>query len=918
MREFMTFDSQAKAGEFDYFNRAGLTSGSARSVEIASLGDFALGHIVSPVHSLGGGEETINETSTLRLQLGDKVTGHDHGGDWEDYGHIDLKALGGNAAGNQFFSINPQGLESPTALSFGKSSAAGEVQNIPASFSMQGTIAPGSDDIDSYSVVLTAGVTYMFSLYGSGGDPLSDTYFYFADENGNVLDFDDDGGVGVNSLFTFTPETTGTYQLGAAAYPGSGLGGTYTLDGVIDPGDDVVPDTFGGASPLSFGADNLTYGFIDEGTGPYGGGFSEVDTFSFTAQAGFFYTFDVAGGADYNSDWIALPDGELDTVVVIYDEDGNVVASNDDINFPSDISSRVGFFAEEGGTYYLDVFSYAPWQGGFSIRAEEINLSELDPLDSIHWLNADNVTFDTNNTAYVYFGDSDENFGQTADDGGPMVTIDWNDYEKQQVMLALEEYERILGVDYEITDDVEMATFRLLKTESQQYGAYFFPQDPTFGENQGVGVFNVLSGGWNFDQQQSLEQGGYAFAVILHEFGHAHGLAHPHDQGGGSDVMAGVGAATGSFGVYDLNQGVYTVMSYNDAWQLHPDGPSPFTAAGVDNGWSGTLSAFDIAMLQERYGVTTLTGNGNNFYELKDVQAQGTYYETIWDAGGTDGIFYSGANDVRIDLTAATLDYSPTGGGVVSYVDGIHGGYTIANGVVIERALGGSGNDTLIGNDADNVIRGNGGDDVLLGGAGGDILDGGDGFDTASYINAEGGVFVLLGARRGEDADGSRDKLISIEALQGSQFDDDLRGSSGDDRIDGLQGDDKIVLGAGNDVGLGRVGDDTLKGGAGDDYLDGLHGADWLVGGDGADTFAFTHIETGDIIFDFESGSDQIDLTPTGVDFTFVGDSAFSGVAGELRYEDGLLEGDVDGDGAADLIVDVRGDEVAAPDIIII
>ena len=99
-------------------------------------------------------------------------------------------------------------------------------------------------------------------------------------------------------------------------------------------------------------------------------------------------------------------------------------------------------------------------------------------------------------------------------------------------------------------------------------------------------------------------------------------------------------------------------MSYNDAWQLHPDGPSPFTIAGIDNGWSGTLSAFDIALLQQRYGVADPYATGNTVYTLKDVQAIGTYYETIWDTGGTDEIRYTGNRDAQIDLTAATLDYS--------------------------------------------------------------------------------------------------------------------------------------------------------------------------------------------------------------------------------------------------------------------
>ena len=97
-------------------------------------------------------------------------------------------------------------------------------------------------------------------------------------------------------------------------------------------------------------------------------------------------------------------------------------------------------------------------------------------------------------------------------------------------------------------------------------------------------------------------------------------------------------------------------MSYNDAWETHPDGPSSFTVAGIDNGWSGTLSAFDIAQLQERYGVVA-ANTGNNTYALTDV-VDDAFYQTIWDTGGTDTISYGGALDARIDLTAATLDYT--------------------------------------------------------------------------------------------------------------------------------------------------------------------------------------------------------------------------------------------------------------------
>src|SRR3546814_12978342 len=95
--------------------------------------------------------------------------------------------------------------------------------------------------------------------------------------------------------------------------------------------------------------------------------------------------------------------------------------------------------------------------------------------------------------------------------------------------------------------------------------------------------------------------------------------------------MLGV-AGSGSLGIYDLNQGVYTVMSYNDAYPAGPNGPSPFTISGIDNGWSATLSAFDIAVLQQRYGVHAYA-TGDDVYQLTGVEDE-AFYETIWASIG--------------------------------------------------------------------------------------------------------------------------------------------------------------------------------------------------------------------------------------------------------------------------------------------
>jgi Ca2+-binding RTX toxin-like protein len=102
-------------------------------------------------------------------------------------------------------------------------------------------------------------------------------------------------------------------------------------------------------------------------------------------------------------------------------------------------------------------------------------------------------------------------------------------------------------------------------------------------------------------------------------------------------------------------------------------------------------------------------------------------------------------------------------------------------------------------------------------------------------------------------------------------------------------------------------------GGSGSDTLIANQAANQLRGNAGADTFkwmAASDAGTGalsDTILDFAAG-DKIDLSGidaisgTGADdaFTFLGNGAFTNVAGQLRYDNGHIFGDLDGNGVAD------------------
>jgi hypothetical protein len=608
-----------------------------------------------------------------------------------------------------------------------------------------------SGDVDDIRVFLVAGQTYLVSLRGTGATAVGNSFLQVYDPGAALVNFDDDGGNDTNSLMTFTAAATGNYtirasSLSAPSDPGTGQ---WTVD-VRVQGVDAVGDTNATAVAMSPGT---TFGFRETAT--VAGG-ADLDRYEVTLEEGHFYTFNLAAGADYNTTYTAVPAGEVDTILRLRNPAGTLIAQSDDLKFPTDISSGFGFLAQTSGTYYLDVTGYLGQTGGYIVDMQDVDYHNMDPLEAINWdsaANIDTVTVAGTPTAYVYFGTAGETFGEP----GLPNTWGWNATEKAAVMSALAEFTKTTGITYLETSDINQAEFRLQTVTGVSYDAYFNPQDPAFGAQQGIGVFNVNSGGWDKlgvstqdipGDQVSLDKGGFAYATLLRYFGQAHGLASPHNKDGGSETMLGVVSETNSYGLFNLNQGVYTIMSKNAAWELHPDGPSPFTIAGIGSGWSGTLGAFDIAVLQQRYGVHAYAA-GDTVYSLSSVQQSGVYYETIWDTGGIDVIVYDGTGRATIDLTAATLDYSLTGAGVLSFVDqipgtagldGIFGGFTIANGVVIENATGGSGNDVLIGNSANNGIEGRGGNDMLTGRGGNDRFVFATGYDADTVTDFVAGA----------------------------------------------------------------------------------------------------------------------------------------------------------------------------------
>jgi len=411
-------------------------------------------------------------------------------------------------------------------------------------------------------------------------------------------------------------------------------------------------------------------------------------------------------------------------------------------------------------------------------------------------------------------------------------------WEKDAFLATMGIYEQVTDLKYIEVDNRADADIKIIIYQGTPgAGASLLGRmSPPGEQNEGQTEINAGDYRWT---EEGVSPGGFFFPTLLHEFGHGHGMKHPHDNGGGGPEMEGAGpsddpvegAIGGQYGAFGLSQQVYTVMSYNDGWDEtggvggRPAGHGGPRSGGLTMqadhfGWQGTLAALDIALLQDKYGVNEEWATGDDVYTIADTNGAGNYYRTIWDGGGTDEIRYVGSRDATIDLRAATLEYEEGGGGRMSFAMGAWTGFTIANGVAIERATGGAGNDTLTGNALANLIIGGFGDDVLAGHAGVDTLNGGFGRDTADYSDAASAVTVKLkSGRTTNDGDGASDSLISIEDLIGSAFNDFLTGDDSANRLAGGDGRDTLTGLGGDDILTGGGGDDVLNGGAGVDVV---------------------------------------------------------------------------------------------------
>ncbi|MEO0487674.1 MAG: DUF4114 domain-containing protein [Pseudomonadota bacterium] len=367
---------------------------------------------------------------------------------------------------------------------------------------------------------------------------------------------------------------------------------------------------------------------------------------------------------------------------------------------------------------------------------------------------------------------------------------------------------------------------------------------------------------------------------------------------------------------------------------------------------SGTLTdgGMQTGMAKGAYGAVFMDADGNLYaglnkgdhdfdsstdvsgamykFELDFESGQG-YAELLADSQSTGS--NDGASDPRAldpfaeqDTTSSVLIKSP------ELVSASGGNDDIRAGDGNDTVFAGAGDDLVHGNDGDDTISGDAGNDKIFAGTGDDTVEGGTGND---YIEGGAGDDTLSGGYgndrlKGGEGNDTVDGGAGDDKVYGDAGDDTLTGGAGNDTLDGGSGDDVVDGGAGNDTVRGGSGDDILTGGGGSDKIVGGSGSDVLEGGagndhlwggnwsaDGAtDTFAYSKGGGRDIIHDFESEHDQIDLTAYDLSYEDIQDRMIDhGWALEIN-----LEG-IDKSGAGDkiLLKSVKADDLDSDNFLI-
>jgi Ca2+-binding RTX toxin-like protein len=395
-----------------------------------------------------------------------------------------------------------------------------------------------------------------------------------------------------------------------------------------------------------------------------------------------------------------------------------------------------------------------------------------------------------------------------------------------------------------------------------------------------------------------------------------------------------VSVAGDNYFVGNVGNDSFTGSTGNDIFLLHQGGADTGSGGGGNDGFyfGGAFGGGD----------SVNGGAGDN----DQVAFQGSYNTATTLAAsqfpGVEGFALLSVADTRFaptmgesydynfELTGAwsgTITFNMNGLGeaedaTISAATTTGGAFNFFAGFGVEMLTGGGGNDGFYFgegrfNPVSDVVNGLGGTDNQIGLRGNYTLN----LTGAAIVNIQ--TIALISsqdARYGLSASPFTYNLTLGNGLIGTGNQLTVTGA-------GLIATEPLTVdGSGELTGalrlIGGAGEDVVAGGEGDDIIWGGLGSDSMSGNGGANRFVFTSTAESAGNFDFINGfteADLIDLSAIDADvnmpghqsFTFIGNAAFSGVAGQLRFEiiggSFRIDVDTDGNGGADMAIGLVG-----------
>ena len=208
--------------------------------------------------------------------------------------------------------------------------------------------------------------------------------------------------------------------------------------------------------------------------------------------------------------------------------------------------------------------------------------------------------------------------------------------------------------------------------------------------------------------------------------------------------------------------------------------------------WNLEIDNFDGTASGDLHSARLQVFGANAATQTSDIVVITNEFSTnavalIDEDGGSDTINAAAVSDnVKIDLSNNSS--SSIGNKALAIAD-----------ASFENAVGGDGDDTLIGNSSSNLLIGGRGDDILYASTGNDILDGKQGKDTVSYEGITNAISISLSTNVATKSATETDTLLGIENIIGTNFNDIIVGDDNDNVLEGLGGADSFNGGGGND-----------------------------------------------------------------------------------------------------------------------